>query len=138
MQVSIGNIVLFEFHGKTRIGVVVALDTIPGSAAVAIGYGVHNRHDDEVTVNPSSKDGKLLRIYKTTSFYAERTHLIPKSELRPTGRNCSTSLLRKLEPFAGSAVRNNFIEISQPLQKKPQTYSTGEFSVTLGDLIENT
>jgi len=138
MKVSIGNIVLFEFHDKTRIGVVIALDLIPNSAVVAIGYGVRDRHEDAVVVNPRSKDGRLLKIYKTTSFYARRTQILATDSLRPTGRDCSKSLLRKLEPFVGAAVKNNMVEINQPERREARTYSTGAFSVTLGDLIENT
>lgn len=137
MQIRIGNIVLFEFHKKTRIGVVIALDTIPGSAVVAIGYGIRNRHDDAIVVNPLSRDGRMLRIYKTTSFYAERTQIIPITHLRPTGRDCSKSLLRKLEPFVGEAIRNSIAEADQPERKKARTYSTKTFNITLGDLINN-
>ena len=135
MTIGIGDIVTLDHHGKTRMGVILQVGVIPGAAIVAIGYGIENRHDNCVCVCPNTKTGKLLRIYKETTFYARRTHIVSVDCIYPTGRSAPRCLLEQLEPFAGEAIRNNYSEICQPTYPRHRNYSTGSFGVTLGDLL---
>ena len=135
MILEAGDIVTIDHCNKRRMGIVLETDVIPGTAIVAVGYGVMNRHDDYVTISPNTQNGRCLRIYKKTSFYAQRTYFFSFESIYPTGRRVPESLLSKLKPFVSQAIRNNYIEVHKPERQKPLSYSTGSFGITLGDLL---
>lgn len=134
MNTMVRDIVTLDFHEKKRMGIILQIGAVPGSAIVAIGYGVQQRHSDRVRVTPHSQWGQILRIYKDTAFYARRTYSISLNAIYPTGRICPRILFERLEPFVGDAIINDYNEIQQP--RKSLSFSSN-FSVTLGELANS-
>ena len=133
MPAQVQDIVTLDFHGKKRMGIVLQVGAVPGAAIVAIGYGIQDRHSDRVSVQPNTRWGRMLRIYKDTAFYARRTHVVSLECIYPTGRSCPKRLFRRLEPFVGHAIQNHYADVESE-ERESHNYSTGSLNVTLGDL----
>ncbi len=133
MTIESQDIVTLDHHGKLRMGVVLQVGIIPGGAAVAIGYGAAP-HADGVRVRPKTRDGRILRLYKPTTFCGSRTLIISVDCIYPTGRKCPKTLFRHLERFLGDAIRNSYKRLDP---RKPERAATPkQLTATFGELIK--
>lgn len=91
---KVRDVVLFphEPSDKTRIGVVMdANDT----SVVVLLYGTGTKRElPRVEVQPDSREGKALRVYKPTYFYAE-TCAVVRAALKVVSR-CPPELFTRL------------------------------------------
>jgi len=137
MIVKAKDVVTLDFHGKKRMGVILQANVIKGLSIVAIGYGLRRISENPISIDPSTRNGKILRIYKETFFYKNRVYLVANDNIYLSGNRCPADLFNKLVLFTNSAFENSASDqkILSHKSKAPQK-NTKHLSATLGELAK--